>query len=114
MTGRFSQLSGYRIMWVWTLFDLPVVHDDERKRAARFRLDLLDLGFEMVQFSVYARHAASKEKADHLAAQVGSRVPAGGTVSILFFTDRQFALTRTYRGGTTRPPPKKPDQLVLF
>ena len=39
-------------MWVWVLFDLPVLTSAERKRATRFRNDLLDLGFEMVQFSV--------------------------------------------------------------
>ena len=36
-------------MWVWVLFDLPVLTSAERKRATRFRNDLLDLGFEMVQ-----------------------------------------------------------------
>ena len=41
---EFSQLSGYRIMWIWVLFDLPVGTKAERKRASRFRRDLLGLG----------------------------------------------------------------------
>ena len=101
-------------MWVWTLFDLPVLSDEDRKRAGRFRKDLLDLGFEMVQFSVYARHAASKEKADALADRVGQLVPTGGKVNILFFTDKQFGAIRTFRAQNRPKDPEKPQQLVLF
>lgn len=101
-------------MWIWTLFDLPVVLDEERKRASRFRADLLDLGFEMVQFSVYARHAASKEKAEALADHVGRLIPEGGKVSVLFFTDRQFGAIRSYRSQKSVPVEKKPAQLLLF
>ena len=62
MPKRYQQLSGYQVMWVWVLFDLPVATKAERKSATRFRNDLLDLGFEIVQFSVYLRHAWSREK----------------------------------------------------
>ena len=81
-------------MWVWVLFDLPVLTSAERKRATRFRNDLLDLGFEMVQFSVYLRHAWSKEKAESYARQVGDLVPDPGHVQVLFFTDKQYASRR--------------------
>jgi len=46
-------LSGYRNMWLLVMFDLPVTQKEERKEAADFRNYLLDLGFEMAQFSVY-------------------------------------------------------------
>ena len=48
-------LSGYRLMWMIVMFDLPVVLKEERKAATAFRNSLLDMGFEMSQFSVYAR-----------------------------------------------------------
>lgn len=48
-------LSGYRIMWLIAMFDLPVLTKPERKAATIFRNDLLDEGFEMVQLSVYYR-----------------------------------------------------------
>ena len=54
-------LSGYRIMWLVVLFDLPVGTKKERKAANRFREKLRDLGFEMSQFSVYLRFCAGKE-----------------------------------------------------
>ena len=48
-------LSGYRLMWLVVMFDLPVIEREERKAATAFRNDLLDMGFEMSQFSVYVR-----------------------------------------------------------
>lgn len=115
MSKRFKQLSGYQIMWVWVLFDLPVGTSAERKLATRFRNDLLDLGFEMVQFSVYLRHAWSREKAESVARQVGDCVPEVGHVQVLFFTDKQYAQSQVFR-GRARPsrPEEKPRQLVLF
>ena len=108
-------LSKYKIMWILTLFDLPVLTKAERKAATRFRNDLLDLGFGMVQFSVYLRHAYSKEKADVIATQVAGLVPPAGHVQILFFTDRQYQLTQSFHGkARSGPTREKPDQLTLF
>ena len=52
---RYSALSGYRMMWLYVMFDLPVGTKAERRAATRFRQSLLDDGFEMAQFSVYLR-----------------------------------------------------------
>ena len=115
MNDRYQQLSGYQIMWVWVLFDLPVGTRAERKQAATFRNDLLDEGFEMVQFSVYLRHTWSREKAESLAQKVGELVPKAGHVQILFFTDKQYAQSQIFRGkARATPPAEKPRQLVLF
>jgi len=114
MGQRFTQISGYQIMWVWAMFDLPVTLRNERKQATKFRKDLLDLGFEMVQFSVYNRFMASKERAESLAGKIEALVPPHGKVDILFFTDRQYELIRSYRGKSESKMAKKPPQLELF
>jgi len=49
------------------MFDLPVVEKAERKAATEFRNALLDLGFEMSQFSVYMRFARAPRKSTHTA-----------------------------------------------
>ena len=41
--------------WLMAMFDLPVLLEEERKEAARFRKALLDDGFIMIQYSVYSR-----------------------------------------------------------
>jgi len=108
-------LSGYRIMWLFVLFDLPVGTKAERKAATRFRLGLLYLGFEMSQFSVYLRFAAGKEQVDALARQIETAIPRGsGKVHLVQITDRQYETIRTYRGRKREPAPKNPSQLALF
>ena len=56
-------LSGYRLMWMMVLFDLPVLTKKERRAATQFRKFLLDQGFGMCQLSVYMRFCAGKEQA---------------------------------------------------
>lgn len=96
------------------MFDLPVTTAKERKRATKFRNDLLDLGFEMVQFSVYNRHTPSKEKAEAIAARIGPLVPPNGKVDILFFTDRQYEFIQSHRGKSESRMAGKRPQLELF
>lgn len=111
---RFKALSGYRIMWVMALFDLPVLTKEEQRRATKFREFLLDQGFIMMQFSCYVRHTPSKENADALAAKIGAEVPADGKVDILFFTDAQYGNIKSFRARRHAPRPKNPEQLQLF
>ncbi len=96
------------------MFDLPVVEKKERKAATDFRNTLLDLGFEMTQFSVYLRFCTSQAQADVLAKRVEAALPAGGKVNILFFTDKQYERIITFRGKSKQPPLKAPEQFDLF
>lgn len=57
------RLNAYHIMWLFVFFDLPVSTKKEMKAAALFRKNLEKDGFSMMQFSVYIRHCASRERA---------------------------------------------------
>lgn len=114
MAQRFKALSGYRLMWVMALFDLPVLTKSERKQATEFRNFLLDEGFVMMQFSCYIRFASGKEQADALSRRVGAAVPKRGKVDLLYFTDKQYGAIQSFRGRGTSHRPHKPDQLHLF
>jgi len=105
-------LSGYRILWVIALFDLPVTTKAERKRATVFRNHLLDLGFEMVQFSVYMKHCAGKEQADVIERKIILTVPTYGNVKLLQITDKQFGAILHLGKGSKRQ--INSDQLALF
>lgn len=107
-------LSGYRIMWLMVLFDLPVGTKTERKAATKFRQNLLDLGFEMSQFSVYLKMCAGKEQGLSLERKIERAMPASGKVHILGITDRQYESIRTYRGRKREQSPRNPDQYALF
>lgn len=114
MTEEATALSGYRIMWLFVLFDLPVGTKRERKAATKFRHELLDLGFEMSQFSVYLKFCAGKEQGEALCRQVEAAMPRSGKVHVVAITDKQYENIRTYRGNKREPNPKMPNQLALF
>lgn len=107
-------LTGYRLMWMLVMFDLPVVEAAERKEATDFRKFLLDQGFEMAQFSVYLRHCTGPEQAETLTKRVQSELPEGGKVDILFFTDKQYERIASFIGKKRAGARKNPDQFNLF
>lgn len=107
-------LSGYRWMWVVAMFDLPVASKEDRKRYAQFRKRLLRAGFARMQFSVYIRHAASRENAEVHMARVEAAVPENGEVRVITITDKQFERMRVFWGKTRKPPEPPPAQLELF
>ncbi len=107
-------LSGYRIMWMIVLFDLPVLTPKERKAATSFRKFLLDQGFEMAQFSVYMRHCVGKEQTEALTRRIEKAVPSTGKVHIVYITDKQYETMACFDGRTRQPQRKNPEQFVLF
>lgn len=104
----------WRSMWVFAMFDLPVETQAQRRAYARFRKDLLQDGFVMMQYSVYFRHCASQESAAAHARRMGQRVPAEGEVRFLTVTDAQFARIDVYAGKRRKPPETAPAQLEFF
>ena len=101
-------------MWILVMFDLPVSEKAESKAAAAFRKALLDMGFEMSQFSVYMRFCTSPMQIETYAKQVEACLPQGGKVNIMQFTDKQYERIITYHGKAKQPPNKTPDQFNLF
>ena len=101
-------------MWIVVMFDLPVIEREERKAATTFRNDLLDMGFEMSQFSVYVRFCSSPTQIETYCKRIENSLPQGGKVSILQFTDKQYERIISYHGIKKQPAQKPPDQFDLF
>lgn len=101
-------------MWLVVMFDLPVGTKKQRKAASSFRFKLLDLGFEMTQFSVYLRFCAGKEQAAVYERKIEKAMPSAGKVHVLAITDKQYENIRTYRGRNREQSPKNPEQYALF
>jgi CRISPR-associated protein Cas2 len=107
-------LSAYRLMWVLVMFDLPVDTPEQRKAATDFRNDLLDLGFERCQYSVYLRFVEGREQATTTTRRVELVLPPGGKVYVLYFTDKQYAGIIRFDNRRRLKPPKNPEQYELF
>lgn len=107
-------LTGYRIMWMMVLFDLPVLEKAERKAATDFRHALLDMGFSMSQLSVYMRLCTSQTQLETYTNRVRACLPEGGKVNIVQLTDKQYERIITFYGRQQQPPPAPQDQFDLF
>ncbi|MGV6857362.1 MAG: CRISPR-associated endonuclease Cas2 [bacterium] len=107
-------LSGYRLMWITVMFDLPVTSKPERKAATRFRKYLMDQGFEMTQFSIYMRFCTSTKQTETLCKKIESQLPPGGKVNILIITDKQYERILSYESGSKKESQKSPEQYDLF
>jgi CRISPR-associated protein Cas2 len=101
-------------MWVIAMFDLPTDTPKARKAYARFRKALLDDGFTMIQYSVYAHHCASIDNAEVHVKRMGDQVPMQGEVRFLTITDRQFGRIMVFVGKKRQPTAPSPSQLVLL
>jgi CRISPR-associated protein Cas2 len=101
-------------MWLIVSFDLPVVSSIEKKRATKFRKDLLNDGFNMMQYSIYTRHCASKESLEVHVKRVKRYIPPEGYVSILSITDKQYGNIINIWGRKTKPMNPAPPQMELF
>ena len=101
-------------MWIVTMFDLPT----DTRRAQRayndFRKFLLNDGFFMMQFSVYARHCASEENARVHRKRIYGFLPPEGEVRVLSITDKQYERMQIYYGKMRKKAEKAPEQITFF
>ena len=105
--------SPYPVVWLVAMFDLPVVERSQAKAASQFRNSLLDLGFEMSQYSIYLKHCRSAARGKAVAEKVVSMVPQPGSLHILTITDKQFdRMIRVMSLDKKRV--TQPEQLSLF
>ena len=80
----------FNMGWILTMFDLPVTTKQERKVAANFRKNLLDDGYQMMQFSVYMRVCHDYERMKKHAGRIKKFSPEVGNIRIIFITDKQW------------------------
>lgn len=110
----FEGVNKYKILWVFTLFDLPTETKKDRRHFAIFRKNLLKDGFTMLQFSIYVRHCNSSENADVHIKRIKSFLPPKGEVIIFTLTDKQFGMLEFFRNNQVERTPDTPQQLELF
>ncbi|RCK26082.1 hypothetical protein TH8_10250 [Thalassospira profundimaris] len=62
----------------------------------------------------YLRFCAGKEQAESMTRKVHMKLPAGGKVDILYFTDKQYENIVSYTGRTKQDSRKNPSQFEMF
>ena len=100
-------------MWLVVMFDLPMVSKAEKRHYVRFRNLLLNEGFSMLQFSVYGRHHATRERAETTVRRIIRGLPRG-EIRVLRVTEAQFARMEVFSNFDRRCPELAPSQLELW
>ena len=101
-------------MWCLVMFDLPTATKEERRNYQQFRNVLLDLGFSMVQYSVYVHYSPTGLIGTRLVKAIKYHLPPGGDVRIVHLSDKQWAKAIRFYNGTPKEPEEKPEQLQIF
>ncbi|MGL4944550.1 MAG: CRISPR-associated endonuclease Cas2 [Thermoguttaceae bacterium] len=114
MPRQIYTCSGYNSVWLVAMFDLPVKTKRDRRVYSRFRKMLLENGFTMLQFSVYARFCASEELAQKHRAEIRQSLPSHGHVRVMTLTERQFSKMENYVGKRWEPNEMPQPQLAFF
>ena len=71
-------------------FDLPVKTKAERRVATQFRNFLLNDGYHMIQYSVYARVCNGNDAVEKHRARLRTHIPENGSVRALVITEKQY------------------------
>lgn len=87
-----------KFMRIIVFFDLPVSTKTERHLATSFRRFLLNDGYYMLQFSVYARLCNSVENAEQHFARLEKEAPKDGSVRCMIVTEKQYASMKIITG----------------
>ncbi len=109
-----DRLNKYKIMWVFVHFDLPTETKKDKKNYTQFRKFLIKDGFNMIQYSIYARHCSSRENAEVHKKRVKKYLPPFGNVIVFEITDAQFGRMEFFNGVKPQDAPLMHVQLEMF
>jgi CRISPR-associated protein Cas2 len=106
----------YKMGWLLVAFDLPVGTKEQRKRATQFREYLIDDGFLMVQWSVYARSCVTFARQETHLDRLKKHLPREGSVRAWFVTRVQWESSYVIHGAPAEevPPEEMPEQIQLW
>lgn len=102
-------------MRLLVLYDLPILSGPEKRAYARFHRFLLRNGYDMIQFSIYARLCNGQDALNKHLARLRANLPGEGSVRCMQVTEKQFTGIRVLVGTKTKKEnPKYTQQLSFF
>ncbi len=89
----------FKMGWLIVAFDLPIGTKVQRKAATDFREWLKDDGYQMLQFSVYARACVTFARQETHIERVKKNLPQEGRVRVIFVTRAQWERSVVIHGA---------------
>ena len=104
-----------KFMRMLVFFDLPVTTAKNRREATRFRKFLLNDGYHMLQYSVYARVCNGVVAVEKHRARIRQNLPDNGAIRLLVITEKQYESIDILLGRLTEADePFQCEQLTIF
>lgn len=106
----------FKMGWLVVAFDLPVKEENERKAYVQFRKFLLNDGYHMLQFSVYARSMVSYARMQTHIRRLEKEIPPEGSIRAWYVTQAQWQRSLVVYGRPAKKadPESLPDQLQFW
>ncbi len=106
----------FKMGWLIVCFDLPVGTKPQRKHAHDFREWLKDDGYQMLQWSVYARACVTFARQKTHIDRVKQNLPPEGSVRAIFVTRAQWERSFVLHGSPASEveAEKLPEQIQLW
>lgn len=102
-------------MRIIVFFDLPVKTKANRREATRFRNYLLNDGYHMLQYSVYARVCNGIDAVEKHRNRIKQNLPDNGAIRMLVITEKQYESIDILLGRLTQADePFQCEQLTIF
>ncbi len=101
-------------MRLFVFFDLPVTKKEDRRNATKFRKELLNEGFTMLQFSVYCRVCRGPDIVDREIRRIETVLPPKGNIRLLTVTEKQYGNMMFLVGMPEKEEIIGAEQLCLF
>ena len=105
---------GERFMRILIFFDLPTKTQSQRSVAAGFRGWLIKDGYQMLQWSVYARICKGQDGVEKHTKRIRMHTPENGNVRMMIVTEKQYASMEILVGTLKKIERIGPEQLVLL
>ena len=87
-----------RFMRLILMFDMPTITIEDRKNYSKFRDNLIDDGFIMIQYSIYVRICKNQDDITKHINRVKMFTPEKGNIRLLQITEKQYEQMIMLRG----------------
>jgi len=112
-----QEISRYRKMVLFAMFDMPTETKGDIKRYTKFRKKLLKMGFIMFQFSIYVRFCRSLEISQKYERKIKENAPKKGSIRVLKVTEAQYKnmiIIENYREKPEKKVAKQTQTVLIF
>ena len=114
---KIEEISRYRKMVLFAMFDMPTDTKGDIKKYTKFRKKLLEMGFIMFQFSIYVRFCNSLETAQKYERKIKENAPTKGSIRVLKVTEAQYknmVIIENYREKPEKKIEKQTQTVLIF